>query len=88
MIPLTVCNLEIGIPSDHKCWMPKKDDLSEDGFGCFRSTWLIRDVTIAKAKEISAAEQARASVATDGHQLGAAERGFGVLKKSLSEHLH
>ena len=37
-------------------WMPSSDEISEDGFGGFRNTWLLGRVPIDEATEILAEE--------------------------------
>ena len=39
------------------------DDLSDEGFGLFRETWLIRDVTVREAEDVIAEEAALAALA-------------------------
>lgn len=42
--------------------MPKTSDMSEDGFGCFQNTWLIKNVRAREAREILEEERTIASL--------------------------
>lgn len=63
MIPRTLLDLDTSIPPKHDGWTPKRDGVSEDGFGFFRDTWLIRDVTIRQAREVMANERSLVELA-------------------------
>ena len=52
MIPRTLLHLDASLPSEHTGWTPGRDDLSEEGFGGFRDTWVIRDVGVREAKAL------------------------------------
>ncbi|MQA87275.1 MAG: hypothetical protein GEV03_22270 [Streptosporangiales bacterium] len=52
MIPRKPLELDPQVPSGHTYCTPKRDDLSEEGFGYFRDTWLIRGVGIREARAI------------------------------------
>lgn len=52
MIPRTPLHLDASLPEEHTGWTPGRDDLSEEGFGGFRDTWVIRDVGVRKAKAL------------------------------------
>jgi hypothetical protein len=46
------------IPSDATFWMPKPEDIDEEGIGCyFRETWLIKDVPVRTARRLREAER-------------------------------
>lgn len=43
----------ITIPDDATFWMPKPQDIDEEGIGClFRGTWLIKDVPVREARRL------------------------------------
>lgn len=52
MIPRTPLHLDASLPQEHTGWAPGRDDLSEEGFGGFRDTWVIRDVGVREAKAL------------------------------------
>lgn len=51
-----------GLPAAATFWMPKPDEIDEEGFGYFRDTWLIKDVPERKAREIMVEERRIAEV--------------------------
>lgn len=57
MIPRTALLLDPSIPPEHTGWTPKGDDLSEEGFGGFRDTWIIRGVGVREAKALIKVER-------------------------------
>ncbi len=69
------------LPADAAFWMPKGDEIGEEGFGFFRDTWLIRNVPVRDAWDIVSLESSIAEVvdrlAKDEHDFerlaGAAE---------------
>lgn len=56
MIPREPIELTASIPGDWSYWTPKRDDISEEGVGYFRGTWLIRGVWIRDARAAISAE--------------------------------
>jgi hypothetical protein len=50
------------LPAAATFWMPKPDEIDEEGFGYFRDTWLIKDVPVREAREIMVAERRIAEV--------------------------
>lgn len=40
------------LPAGAAFWMPKPDEISEDGFSFFRDVWLIRGVSVREAQEV------------------------------------
>lgn len=40
------------LPATAAFWMPKPDEISEEGFSNFRDTWLIRGVRVGDAREV------------------------------------
>lgn len=63
MIPRCSEPLESAIPSSYGYWTPTGDDISEEGIGYFRDTWLITDVDLPTALEIIDIERRLVSVA-------------------------
>lgn len=57
MIPRTPLQLDPSVPAEHTGWTPRGDDVSEEGFGGFRSTWLIRGVGVREAKALIRVER-------------------------------
>jgi hypothetical protein len=51
VIPRHSLGLRTDVPGNWAYWTPKRADLTEEGFGFFRDTWLIRGVTVAEARE-------------------------------------
>ncbi len=52
MIPRTALRLDPSLPPEHTGWTPGRDDLTEEGFGGFRDTWVIRDIGVREAKAL------------------------------------
>lgn len=52
MIPTVPAHGSIGLPDEATYWMPRSDDISEDGIGYFRGTWLIRDERVRLARAV------------------------------------
>lgn len=50
------------LPADAAFWMPKADEISEDGFGFFQDTWLIRNVPVGDAWDVVSVESIIAEV--------------------------
>lgn len=50
------------LPAAAAFWMPKPDEIDEEGFGYFRDTWLIKHVRVGEAREIMVAERRTAEV--------------------------
>jgi len=63
MIPRFSFELNSELPSEHTGWTPKKDDVSEEGFGGYRGTWLIRGVGVREARRLIAIEQSLVELA-------------------------
>ena len=63
MIPRTQLELSTEFPEGHAFWVPRGDELGEEGFGCFRSTWLIRGVTVRETRDVMEAEAALVDLA-------------------------
>jgi hypothetical protein len=63
-------------------WTPKRDDLSEEGFGYFRDTWLIRDIGIREAKTVMALESTLAELAG---RLSADPEDFDLLANAVED---
>src|SRR5258707_12604198 len=63
MFPTSPPSGSIAIPGDAKFWMPKPDDISEDGIGSFiRGTWLIKDVPVREARQLRQQERRIADI--------------------------
>ncbi|GAB6987019.1 hypothetical protein [Nocardioides pyridinolyticus] len=50
------------LPAAATFWMPSPVEISEEGFGFFRDTWLIRNVSVGDAREIISIEWRMAEV--------------------------
>lgn len=50
------------LPAAAAFWMPRRDEIDEDGFGFFRDTWLIRDIPVSEARDILSVESNIATV--------------------------
>jgi hypothetical protein len=80
VIPRHTVDVRRVVPADWPYWTPKPSDLSEEGFGFFRDTWLIRGVTVAEARETLAYEEsALAAVA----QVARDEEEFDLLCRAV-----
>lgn len=66
MIPRKGLALVPTVPPGYRFSIPRRSELSDDGegFGPFRDTWLIRNVTLAAAKEVGRAESTLVEVAS------------------------
>jgi hypothetical protein len=63
MFPISSPSGSTTIPSDATFWMPKADDIDEDGIGAyFRDTWLIKDVPVREARQLRQKERRIAEV--------------------------
>lgn len=72
MFPTSSLSGSITIPSDATFWMPKPEDINEDGIGAyFRDTWLIKDVPVREARRLRQKERRIAEVL--GHLAANAE---------------
>lgn len=40
------------VPRQAAFWMPRRDELDDDGIGDFQNTWLIRNVSVADARDV------------------------------------
>lgn len=63
MIPRADVQLDPEIPDGYEFWTPKRDDISEEGFGYFRDTWLIRGVGVRAARSLMKVERDLVAVA-------------------------
>jgi hypothetical protein len=52
MIPLCPVAWTSELPTGAAFWIPKPDEISEEGFGNFRDVWLIRGVRVGDAREV------------------------------------
>jgi hypothetical protein len=53
MFPTSSLSGSITIPSEATFWMPKPEDIDEDGIGAyFHDTWLIKDVPVREARRL------------------------------------
>jgi hypothetical protein len=50
VIPRTALQLDASLPPEHTGWTPGREDLTEEGFGGFRNTWLIRNIGVREAQ--------------------------------------
>lgn len=62
MIPRSDFEIGTTIPSDATFWMPTRTELSEEGIGMFRDTWLIDGVSWEFALEVVNSEQTAIAV--------------------------
>lgn len=65
MIPRADVKLDSRLPPDYEFWTPKRDDISEEGFGYFRDTWLIRDVGVRTARSLMHLERQLVALADE-----------------------
>lgn len=72
MIPRWEERLDPTIPSTYAFWTPRREDISEEGFGYFRDTWMIRGVGVRLARSVMAIEHELVAVA-DACSTGADE---------------
>jgi hypothetical protein len=53
MFPTSPLSGSVTIPSEATFWMPKPEDIDEEGIGgFFRGTWLIKDVAVREAQRL------------------------------------
>ena len=57
MIPRADITISSELPTQATYWIPDEEDMSEEGIGFFRDTWLIRDVEHEVAAKIAADER-------------------------------
>jgi hypothetical protein len=50
------------LPTSAAFWMPRPDEISEEGFSYFRDTWLIKDVSVGEARDVMTEERRIAEV--------------------------
>jgi hypothetical protein len=63
MFPTSSLSGSITIPRDATFWMPKAEDINEEGIGCLlRETWLIKDVPVREARQLRQDERRIAEV--------------------------
>jgi hypothetical protein len=63
MFPTSSPSGSITIPSGATFWMPKPEDIDEEGIGAyFRDTWLIKDVPVREARQLREKEQRIAEI--------------------------
>lgn len=58
MIPRTAIESTPAVPPGYSFWTPRRDDLSDEGFGYFVGTWLIRGTWVRDARAAATAEEA------------------------------
>lgn len=57
MIPRSDADLDPHLPSVANYWVPRVEEVSEEGFGGFRDTWLLFDVQVEEAVELLAEDR-------------------------------
>jgi len=63
MFPTSPLSGSITIPSEATFWMPKPEDIDEEGIGSLiRGTWLIKDVPVREARQLGQEERRIAEV--------------------------
>jgi hypothetical protein len=63
VFPTSSLSGSITIPSEATFWMPKPEDIDEDGIGAyFRGTWLIKDVPVREARQVRKQERRIAEI--------------------------
>jgi hypothetical protein len=63
MFPTSPSAGSITLPSDATFWMPKPEDIGDDGIGAFfHDTWLIRDVPVREARRLRQKESQIAEI--------------------------
>lgn len=65
MIPEAKIEVSAQLPKGARFWVPDEDDLTEDGFGWFRDTWLITDVPLSEAHDVVDEESRMVAVAAE-----------------------
>ena len=72
MFPTSSLSGSITIPGDATFWMPKPEDIDDDGIGAFfHDTWLIKDVLVREARRLR--QQERRIAEAIGHLATTAE---------------
>ena len=75
MFPIAARSGSSDLPRDAEFWMPKSNEITEEGFGFFRDTWRIVDVAPADARQLIEIERAIADVVSSlSHSLADFER--------------
>lgn len=82
VIPRTPLQLDPSVPTEHTGWTPRGDDVSEEGFGGFRDTWLIRGVGVREAKALIRVERELIDLA-DRYATGGGD--FDAICRALEE---
>jgi hypothetical protein len=63
MFPTSPPKGSITIPGDATFWMPKPEDIAEDGIGAFfHDTWLVKDVPVREARRLGHKERRIAEI--------------------------
>ena len=63
MFPISALSGSTTIPGDASFWMPKPEDVDEEGVGgFFRGTWLIKDVSVREARRLMQRERRIAEI--------------------------
>src|ERR1039458_7856912 len=63
MFPTSLLSGSVTIPSEATFWMPKPEDIDEDGIGAYvRDTWLIKDIPVREARRLRQEERRMAEV--------------------------
>lgn len=62
MFPEVAAHGSRSLPEAATFWMPRPDELDEEGFGFFQDTWLIKDVAVREAQALVAEERRIATV--------------------------
>jgi hypothetical protein len=62
MFPTSSLKGSAQIPSDAEFWMPKPEDIDEEGISFFRGTWLIKDIPVRAARRLAREERNVAEV--------------------------
>src|ERR1035437_4560967 len=62
MFPTTSLSGSSDIPPEATFWMPRPEDIDEEGIGEFRGTWLIKDVPVREAQRLMRQERRIAEV--------------------------
>ncbi len=62
MFPASSLPGSVQIPGAATFWMPKPQDINEEGISFFRGTWLIKEVTVSETRRLAKQERAVAEV--------------------------
>src|SRR5262249_31137230 len=63
MFPTSPLSGSTTIPNEATFWMPKPEDIDEEGIGCLlRGTWLIKDVPVREARQLRQEERRIAEI--------------------------